>query len=168
MPVDIAGATSSSLLWASGRKKLSVPKPTIDPNQFDISDIVLAHQQETTSGSRLPITPNLSHQFKEDSPAMIYCEAYNVPDGNYKTTYQFEKDRFLFGPKKIDKKAEITLLSEKAEGRNSQLFSIPLKDIDPGKYTLVFRASTARKARTNHHAKTHNPNIKRAADVVVK
>ena len=142
---NIAGATSSSLLWASGRKKLSVPQPSINPNQFDVSDIVLADQQETTSGSRIPITPNLSHQFKENSPAMIYFEAYNVPAGGYKTTYHFEKDRFLFGPKKIDEKAEITLLSEKAEGRNSQLFSIPLQDIDPGEYTLVFEFKSLEK-----------------------
>gem|GEM_PF-5648651 len=135
---NIAEATSSSLLWASGRKKLSIPKPSIDPNQFDVSDIVLADQQETTSGSRIPIKPNLSHQFKKDSQAMIYFEAYNVPDGGYKTTYHFEKDRFLFGPKKIDEKAEITLLSEKTEGRDSQLFSIPLQGIDTGEYTLIF------------------------------
>lgn len=133
----IAGAGYSSLLWASGRQKLSVPEPSIATNRFDISDIVLANQQEANSGSRLPVTPNISHRFEKDSTAMIYFEAYNVPSGGYKTSYHFEKDRFLLGPKKIDGKAEITLLNEKAEGRHSQLFSIPLQEITPGEYTIV-------------------------------
>ena len=53
-----------------------------------------------------------------------------------KKTYYFEKDRFLFGPKKIDKKADTTLLSEKVKRRHSQLISIPLQEINPGEYTL--------------------------------
>ena len=71
---------------------------------------------------------------------MVYFEAYNVPSEGYRFTYFYKKDRWLRSHKKIDR-SQVTISAENVRTRDDQLFSIPLKDLEPGSYQFILQLS---------------------------
>lgn len=127
---------TAAIVASSGKEKLWFPRPLGRTGRFTVSDVVIGKEQSADTEVRLPIRPALDYTFREGANLMIYFEAYHVPKGGYSYTYYFKKDRWLLANKRIEK-SQVTILGDKVESRDSQLFTIPLDELAPGDYQLV-------------------------------
>jgi len=129
---------TSAVIAATGKKKLTFPKPLPSTGHLQISDIVIGRNQIDNIQNRVPVNPSMDLRFKQGSDINVFFEVYNIPEDGYKFTYYFMKDRWLWGKKKIGDKPQVTILSDKINDRDMQLFSINLSDLKPDEYELVF------------------------------
>lgn len=126
----------------TGQHKIDFPS-SLSPSQksFTISDIIVGKSQEMKQDNRIPIVPTFNRSFKQDEKMLLFFETYNLPKGGYKFEYYFERKRTIFRDKKVEEKPSVTILRDKVDGRDQQLFSINLSDLKPSKYNLVFTFS---------------------------
>jgi len=129
---------TSAIVKSSGQQRTSFPKPLMEDKPLLISDIVVGEQQDQKTSRRLPISPSIDQKYEQGSDIMIYFESYNIPAGGYTFTYHINRKREILPSKKLKDKSEVTILREKVEGRDSQLFTINLNNLDPNSYELVF------------------------------
>lgn len=131
---------TTAIVASTGKEKLSFPEPLNPDQPLLISDIIMGPQQEGNFEARVPIIPSLDYKFEEGSDIMVYFETYNIPEGGYKFTYFFKKDRWLLSHKKIER-TQVTIVGDKVQKRDNQLFSINLKDLKPDSYQFILQFS---------------------------
>ena len=143
---------SSVVMASSGKIKLELPEPLDTDNGFVTSDIFMGRMQEFTDRKRLPFFPVFDETFEAGAQALIFFEAYNIPQGGYSVEYFFEKVRLIGRNQKVEEKPAIRLLNDRIVGRHGQFFAVELDDLEPGRYDIVFNiepiADTSQKVET--------------------
>ena len=129
---------SSIVLASSGKIELELPEPIDATKGFATSDIIMGRMQEFTERKRLPFFPVFEETFKTGEQAMIFFEAYNIPQGGYSVEYYFERVRLIGRNQRVNDKPAIRLLNDRIIGRHGQFFAVELGDLRPGRYDLVF------------------------------